>query len=95
MMSLIFALVAAVNGPTGPRAILFYGLGRTKRRRRQSGQRPTPGILTPQRRPRPVRPHSLFWQSCLPLRAGLRQRRTRYGVTSLMLAILPLFRTVK
>ena len=44
MMSLIFALEAAVNGPTGPRAILFDGLGRTKRRRRQSGQRPTPGF---------------------------------------------------
>lgn len=29
MMSLIFALEAAVNGPTGPRAILFDGLGRT------------------------------------------------------------------
>lgn len=52
MMSLIFALEAAVNGPTGPRAILFDGLGRTKRRRRQSRQRPTPGILTPHRRPR-------------------------------------------
>ena len=60
MMSLIFALEAAVNGPTGPRAILFDGLGRTKRRRRQSGQRPTPGILTPQRRPRPVRPGTPF-----------------------------------
>ena len=44
MMSLIFALKAAVNGPTGPRAILFDGLGRTKRRRRQSGQLPTPGF---------------------------------------------------
>jgi hypothetical protein len=43
-MSLIFALKAAVNGPTGPRAILFDGLGRTKQRRRQSGQRPTPGF---------------------------------------------------
>jgi hypothetical protein len=60
MMSLIFALEAAVNGPTGPRAILFSGLGRTKQRRRQSGQPPTPGILTPQRRPRPLRPGALF-----------------------------------
>ena len=30
--------------PTGPRAILLDGLGRTKQRRRQSGQRPTPGF---------------------------------------------------
>lgn len=52
-MSLMYALEAAVNGSTGPRAILLYGLGRTKQRRRQSGQRPTPGILTLQRRPRP------------------------------------------
>jgi len=37
MMSLVFALKAAVNGPTGPRAILLTGLGRTKQRRRQSG----------------------------------------------------------
>jgi len=66
MMSLVFALEAAVNGPTGPRAILFDGLGRTKRRRRQSGQRPTPGILTPQRRPRPVRPQLLFARSPSP-----------------------------
>ena len=44
MMSLVFALKAAVNGPTGPRAILLTGLGRTKQRRRQSGQRPTPGF---------------------------------------------------
>jgi hypothetical protein len=38
-MSLLFALKAAVKGTTGPRAILMYGLGRTKQRRRQSGQR--------------------------------------------------------
>ena len=29
-MSLLFALKAAVNGTTGPRAILMYGLRRTK-----------------------------------------------------------------
>jgi hypothetical protein len=54
-MSLIFALKAAVNGPTGPRAILSYGLGRTKQSRRQSGQRPTPGFSrrTGGRAPRP------------------------------------------
>jgi hypothetical protein len=51
-MSLVFALKAAVKGTTGPRAILIYGLGRTKHGRRQSGQRPTPRILTPHRRPR-------------------------------------------
>jgi hypothetical protein len=33
-MSLRYALEAAVNGTTGPRATLFYGLKRTKRRRR-------------------------------------------------------------
>ena len=70
MMSLIFALEAAVNGPTGPRAILFDGLGRTKRRRRQSSQRPTPGILTPHRRPRPVRPRALFARSPAPSAAS-------------------------
>ena len=54
-MSLVFALKAAVNGPTGPRAILMNGLGRTKQRRRQSGQRPTPGFSrrTGGRAPRP------------------------------------------
>ena len=36
-MSLVFALEAAVNGPTGPRAILSHGLGPTKQHRRQSG----------------------------------------------------------
>jgi len=49
-MSLTFALAAAVNGTTGLRAILLYGLVRTKLRRRRSGQHP--GILTPHRRPR-------------------------------------------
>jgi len=44
MMSLVFALKAAVNGPTGPRAILLTGLGRTKQRRRRSRQQPTPGF---------------------------------------------------
>jgi len=37
-MSLTYALEAAVNGTTGPRAILIDGLGRTKQRRRRSGQ---------------------------------------------------------
>jgi len=32
-MSLRYALEAAVNGPTGPRATRFCGLDRTKRRR--------------------------------------------------------------
>jgi hypothetical protein len=35
-MSLTYALEAAVNGTTGPRATLFYGLNRTKPRRRRS-----------------------------------------------------------
>jgi hypothetical protein len=39
-MSLTFALAAAVNGTTGLRAILLYGLVRTKLRRRRSGQHP-------------------------------------------------------
>jgi hypothetical protein len=43
MMSLVFAL-EAVSGPTGPRAIRINGLGRTKRRQRQSRQRPKPGF---------------------------------------------------
>ena len=37
-MSLTFALAAAVNGSTGPRAILIDGLVRTKQPRRRSGQ---------------------------------------------------------
>jgi len=37
-MSLTYALEAAVNGTTGLRAILLYGLARTKHRRRRSGQ---------------------------------------------------------
>jgi hypothetical protein len=37
-MSLTYALEAAVNGSTGPRAILIDGLARTKQRRRRSGQ---------------------------------------------------------
>jgi hypothetical protein len=37
-MSLTYALAAAVNGTTGLRAILLYGLVRTKHRRRRSGQ---------------------------------------------------------
>ena len=37
-MSLSYALEAAVNGSTGPRATLSHGLSRTKPRRRQSGQ---------------------------------------------------------
>jgi hypothetical protein len=37
-MSLTYALVAAVNGTTGLRAILLYGLVRTTLRRRRSGQ---------------------------------------------------------
>ena len=37
-MSLTYALEAAVNGTTGLRAILLYGLVRTKHRRRRSGQ---------------------------------------------------------
>jgi hypothetical protein len=40
MMSLVFVLEAA-SGPTGPRAIRIKGLGRTKRRWRQSRQRPS------------------------------------------------------
>ena len=39
-MSLTYALAAAVNGTTGLRAILLYGLVRTKLRRRRSGQHP-------------------------------------------------------
>ena len=47
MMSLAFALTAAVNGSTGSSAPLSYGLTGTKPRRRQSGGRK---ILTAQRR---------------------------------------------
>jgi hypothetical protein len=36
-MSLAFALMAAINGSTGSRATLTYGLYGTKPRRRQSG----------------------------------------------------------
>ena len=36
-MSLAFALMAAINGPTGSCATLTYGLYGTKPRRRQSG----------------------------------------------------------
>jgi hypothetical protein len=36
-MSLAFALMAAINGSTGSRATLAYGLYGTKPRRRQSG----------------------------------------------------------
>ena len=36
-MSLAFALVAAINGSTGSRATLSYGLYGTKPRRRQPG----------------------------------------------------------
>ena len=36
-MSLSFALAAAINGPTGPRATLSHGLSRTKPHRRRSG----------------------------------------------------------
>jgi hypothetical protein len=36
-MSLAFALMAAINGSTGSRATLSYGLDRTKPRRRQTG----------------------------------------------------------
>jgi hypothetical protein len=39
-MSLTFALAAAVNGTTGLRAILLYGLVRTTLRRRRPGQHP-------------------------------------------------------
>ena len=60
-MSLVFALKAAVNGPTGPRAILMNGLGRTKQRRRQSGQRPTPGFSR-RRRGRAQLPEKLLAQ---------------------------------
>ena len=38
-MSLTYALSAAINGPTGPRATLSHGLYRTKPHRRQSGPR--------------------------------------------------------
>ena len=38
-MSLTYALAAAINGPTGPRATLSHGLSRTKPRRRRSGPR--------------------------------------------------------
>jgi hypothetical protein len=37
-MSLTYALAAAINGPTGPRATLSHGLYRTKPRRRRSGR---------------------------------------------------------
>jgi hypothetical protein len=37
-MSLSYALEAAINGSTGPRATLLHGLSRTKPRRRRSGQ---------------------------------------------------------
>jgi hypothetical protein len=37
VMSLAFALMAAINGSTGSRATLTYGLYGTKPRRRQSG----------------------------------------------------------
>jgi hypothetical protein len=43
-MSLAFALMAAINGSTGSRATLSFGLFRTKPRRRQSGDGK---ILTP------------------------------------------------
>jgi hypothetical protein len=36
-MSLAFALMAAINGSTGSRAALSYGLKGTKPRRRQPG----------------------------------------------------------
>ena len=36
-MSLAYALEAAINGSTGPRATLSHGLSRTKPRRRRSG----------------------------------------------------------
>jgi hypothetical protein len=39
-MSLAFALTAAINGSTGSRATLSFGLKRTKPRRRLSGGRP-------------------------------------------------------
>jgi hypothetical protein len=47
-MSLSYALEAAINGSTGPRATLSHGLSRTKPHRRRSGPR-YPGILISQR----------------------------------------------
>jgi hypothetical protein len=38
-MTLTYALEAAINGPTGPRATLSHGLSRTKPRRRRSGRK--------------------------------------------------------
>jgi hypothetical protein len=46
-MSLTYALAAAVNGTTGLRAILLYGLVRTKHRRRRSGQHQRRGFSRP------------------------------------------------
>jgi hypothetical protein len=62
-MSLSYALAAAINGSTGPRATLSHGLSRTKPRRRRSGQRPTPGILIPQGRRGRCRVNTL--QACM------------------------------
>jgi hypothetical protein len=45
-MSLAFVLMAAVNGSTGSRATLTYGLNGTKPRRRQPGR---PRILNASR----------------------------------------------
>jgi hypothetical protein len=47
MLSLAFALMAAINGSTGSSATLTYGLKGTKPRRRQPGGGK---ILTAQRR---------------------------------------------
>ena len=73
-MSLTYALEAAVNGTTGPRATLFYGLDRTKRRRRRSGREPTPGIL-PRRGGRRSGHGHFFWISRSSRRIRFSRRR--------------------
>ena len=58
-MSLAFALMAAINGPTGSGATLTYGLYGTKPRRRQPGG--TKILTAPRRRLKP--PQTLTCES--------------------------------